>query len=214
MGVAFFPNICRIIKDEVATNKLINEQIEFGLLVSLPFILGIFIFAPLCLNLLYSADFEAGASIIRWQMLGVMLRLFGFPFGYALMAKGKALKFTISQFIFHGLNFLLLIVLTIQFGFKGIGGNYFVAYVIYTLIVGLFCYKETKYVPSRFLISIVTVSFGLFALSYLMLEAFNGIILFFISALILLSTFIYSYSLLKNKLNVDVMGFVKRKLKL
>jgi O-antigen/teichoic acid export membrane protein len=214
MGVAFFPNICRIIKDEVATNKLINEQIEFGLLVSLPFILGIFIFAPLCLNLLYSADFEVGASIIRWQMLGVMLRLFGFPFGYALMAKGKAVKYTIAQFFFHGLNFLFLILLTVNFGFDGIGMNYFFAYVLYTCLVSFFCYKETKYLPSHFLMKIVVTSFILFTLSYVAIVFFNGVMLLIISTLILIYSSMYSYYLLVNKLNVNVLGFIKRKLKL
>jgi PST family polysaccharide transporter len=214
MGVSFFPNICRIINDHTASNKLINEQIEFGLLVSLPFILGIFIFAPLCLSILYSSDFEAGSSIIRWQMLGVMLRLFGFPFGYALMAKSKALKYTVAQFIFHAFNFLLLIFFTIKFGFSGIGVNYFFAYIIYTLIVGIFCFKETRYVPSSFLITIVAVSFFMFFLSYLALISFDGIILYVISVGILLSSFIYSYCLLITKLNVDVNGFIKRKLKI
>jgi len=77
MGVAFFPKICQVIDDEKESTKTINDQIEFSLLICLPFVLGIVIFAPILLTLLYSSEFAEGEWIIRWQMLGVVIRLFG-----------------------------------------------------------------------------------------------------------------------------------------
>jgi PST family polysaccharide transporter len=106
MGVAFFPQICKLINNNEKSTNAINQQIELSLLISLPFVIGIYIFAPILLTLLYSAAFAEGASIIRWQILGVAIRLFGFPFGYALMAKGKAFQYMVAQFMFSGLIYL------------------------------------------------------------------------------------------------------------
>ncbi len=214
MGVAFFPKICKVITDQKEAVKTINEQIEFGLLVSFPFIIGIYTFAPLILNILYSSNFVDAESIIRWQMLGVTIRLFGFPFGYALMAKGKTVQYTVSQFLFSGLNYVFIVWITLNVGFDGLGVNYFAAYIIYTVVIGGFCYKTIGYKLSPLLVRIVfiyliTFISVTFALNYLTTIPFY----FFGGAVVGLISY-YSFNELQKQLNINVIKFVRGKLKI
>lgn len=213
MGVDFFPKICNAINNEQETNTMINEQIEFGLLVSFPFIIGIIIFAPFLLTLLYSSEFTEGASIIRWQMLGVTIRLLGFPFGYALMAKGRAMQYTIAQFIFHGLNYLFIVWLVLNMGFDGLGLNYFIGYVIYVLIVGGFCYKELNFKFTNILLKIMGIIFIVIVCTGIVIYFFTGLPLLLLGSVLLIISSCYSFFELRTKLDIDLITFIKNKIK-
>lgn len=213
MGVAFFPKICRTINNKKESISIINEQIEFGLLVSLPFIIGIFIFAPMILTILYSSEFADGASIIRWQMLGVTIRLLGFPFGYVLMAKGKSVQYILAQFLFNGLNYGFMIWVIFTLGFAGLGINYLFAYIIYGVIVGFLCYRGIGYKFSDFLVKIIVIYIALFACATAALYFFDSRTLYVSGACIVLTAAYYAYYQLVQKLNIDIIGYVKGKIK-
>ncbi len=214
MGVAFFPKICRAINDKNESIPLINQQIEFSLLISLPFVIVIFLYAPILLTILYSSDFQQGENIIRWQILGVIIRLFGFPFGYTLMAKGLTRQYTISQFIFSTLNFLFIIGIVTLIGFDGLGINYFLAYTIYGLLTGLACYKYTEFKPSNYLYKLVGVYIALILVSIILIINVSGLVYYPISSLIILFSIIYSIDKLKNRANFDVIKIIKSKITL
>lgn len=212
MGVAFFPRICQVINNPAESTKAINDQIEFSLLICLPFVLGIFIFAPILLTLLYSSEFAKGEWIIRWQMLGVVIRLFGFPFGYALMAKGKASQYVFAQFLFSSLNYLFIFLLVTNHGFSALGINYFFAYLIYGITVGLFCFFTIGYKLSPYLFKIIFLYFILLVASATSIHYLDGYGFYsFAIILLLLSTFI-SYRELQRNLCIDIISFVKNKL--
>tara|TARA_B100000809_G_scaffold225176_1_gene235960 strand:- start:15018 stop:16475 length:1458 start_codon:yes stop_codon:yes gene_type:complete len=209
MGVDFFPKVCASIRDKITTNRLINDQIEFGLLVSIPFIVGIICFASFLLRLLYSKEFEVGASIIRWQMVGVTIRLLGFPFSYVLMAKGKGISYTILQIGFHSLNYFLIIYLVESSGVRFLGLNYLFSYVIYLVLISVFCYKYLNYRVSKELLKTVLVTVSLVVIT-LVLTYFADFIFFYF--LIIIITSCYSMIQLKSKLDFDIIGFIKTKL--
>jgi len=211
MGVAFFPKVCKTIDDIVKTTKVINEQVEFGLLISLPFVLIFYIFAPFFLMILYSGSFESGEPIIRWLMLGVIIRLLGFPFGYALMAKGKPLLYVVAQVTFSISNYVLLILAVQYYGIDGLGVNYFIAYCLYSILMGVFCYNTLDYRVSMAVIKLVFV-YILFILLSLSGVYFVGGALFYVCGLLIVSaSFIYSFRQLTHHMDVDVIGYIKSK---
>ena len=213
MGVDFFPKICDAIINKKDTNSIINEQIEFGLLVSFPFILGTLIFAPTIITLLFSSEFSSGDSIIRWQILGVLIRLLGFPFGYAIMAKGKTKQFMIAQFAFNSFNYLFIVLLVFYVGFDGLGINYFLAYIFYVVIIGFYCFKYLNYTPSKYLLKLLFVILLFLLSSLLTIYLFENLIVNLLGLFILLISFYYSYIQLTIKLNFNVIDFIKSKIK-
>ena len=88
MGADFFPRLTAVAQDNSECNRLVNEQAEVGLLLAGPGVLGTLTFAPLVIQLFYSARFGPAVEILRWICLGMMLRVASWPMGYILLAKG------------------------------------------------------------------------------------------------------------------------------
>ena len=110
MGTDFYPRLTAAANDHATMNRLVNEQIEMGLLIATPGVLAILALAPWALQLFYSGDFQAGTEIIRWQVLGVFVQVFSWPVGYILLAKARRRLFVTSEIIgaVGGVGFLLL----------------------------------------------------------------------------------------------------------
>jgi PST family polysaccharide transporter len=110
MGADFYPRLTAIANDHPTMNRLVNEQIEMGLLISVPGILAILTLAPWALHLFYSGAFESGAGIIRWQVLGVFVQVFSWPIGLIQLGKGRARLIVISEALstLFGLGFLFI----------------------------------------------------------------------------------------------------------
>ena len=46
-------------------------------------------FAPLVLQILYSSEFVVAAELLRWQIMGDVLKIISWPLGYLLLARGR-----------------------------------------------------------------------------------------------------------------------------
>jgi PST family polysaccharide transporter len=133
MGTDFYPRLTGAANDHPAMNKMVNEQIEMGLLLAVPGVLGIMALAPVGLKVLYSGAFVSGTEIIRWQILGVFLRVVAWPMGYVQLAKGKSKLFMITETttVAVGLGFLLVSLR--WWKAEGIGIAFFAANVVMTV---------------------------------------------------------------------------------
>lgn len=213
MGVDLMPRLMKVNGDQTAMNKLINEQMELGLLIASIGVVGILAFSPLLLKLLYSDDFLRGTSIIRWQVLGVSLRVLAFPFSYAIMAKGKTLIYVTIQFIFWVTEYFLLIFFSKTYGFEGLGANYLVGYILYFTMTLLVCRSLLQFRFSTLLV-------------WIMVSAYTSIVLTFVTTLILPSVYSFPVGLfillvqimlvdyqLKAKMDINVLAILKSRVK-
>ncbi len=152
IGVDFLPRITRMIKlnhDRTAVQQCLNEQIALGSFLFLPAGIFIFIFAPLILPLLYAENFASGASILRWQTLGVFMRVIAFPLGHLLIAYSKSLLYFFLQTGFYLLEFLFLTIVIKYKGFGGLGINYPIAYFMYMLVLGISSVVTVGFRPNK-----------------------------------------------------------------
>jgi enterobacterial common antigen flippase len=83
----FYPRLSAVIHDRRLASRLLNRQLELGVLLSLPILLTALAFAPVIMTALYSAEFVEGAKLLRWLMLGVFLKVLSWPIGYVPLAK-------------------------------------------------------------------------------------------------------------------------------
>ena len=213
MAVSFYPRICQIIKNNKKVNTILNHQVNLGLAMSIPFLLVIFLFSDYILIILYSAEFESGKEIIQWQIIGVILRLMGFAFGYALMAKGETKKYIVSQFIFITINMLLTIYIVKYMDVNSLGVSYLVSYSIYFLLIFYFSYKVfgfsfKKETINKFLMIVV-----FFCISTCFVMFLNGFLYMFLSAILILLSAYISYGELKNKHGFELVNCLKGKLR-
>lgn len=93
MGADFYPRLTACIRDATAANRLMNEQAEVALLLAGPVFLLILGLAPFAIQLLYTKEFVESAAILRWQVLGDILKVASWPLGFAILARGDGKTF-------------------------------------------------------------------------------------------------------------------------
>ncbi len=98
MGTDFYPRLTAVIADHRAVNTLVNQQIEVGLTVSSPLFVALLAFAPWIVELLYSHEFVPAITVLRWQIIGDVLKVASWPLGYILLAAGEGRQFFLTEF--------------------------------------------------------------------------------------------------------------------
>ncbi len=214
MGVDFMPRLMKVINEDCSVVKLMNEQMELGMLVSSVGVVGVLFFSPLILHLLYAADFAVGTDIIRWQILGVSMRVLAFPFGYAIMAKNKPFTYVFVQSIFYISDYLLLILFSQVFGFSGLGMNYAISYMLYILIVWGISFHLLKFRFSNLLIRIVIISYLFIIISWFISMMLSSWILYILASSILIVQIVWINNYLNKYMKLSVFLIVRKALKL
>lgn len=108
MATDYYPRLSAAIHDRGAANRMINEQTEVALLLAGPVLLAMLALAPWVVRLLYSAQFAEAADILRWQVLGDVLKVASWPLGFVLVAAGAGRTYLLSEGFTVGLFVLLV----------------------------------------------------------------------------------------------------------
>ncbi|SHE69695.1 polysaccharide transporter, PST family [Mariniphaga anaerophila] len=213
MGVDLMPRLMKVADNNFQIRKLINEQMELGMLIASIGVVGILIFSPIIMNVLYSSEFIAGTNIIRWQVLGVSLRVLAFPFSYAIMVRGKAIIYITIQAVFWIGEYFLLILFSNMFGFDGLGINYFIGYIAYFLMSLIACKYIYQFKFSALLKKIIGISYAFIGLAFLFSNIFPNAGSIILGIILLLAHAFWINYELKHKMNMNILKFIFEKIK-
>jgi enterobacterial common antigen flippase len=131
MGADFYPRLTAVAHRNEECNRLVNEQVEVGLLLAGPGILGTLTFAPAIITIFYSQKFGPAVEILRWICLGMMIRVAAWPMGFILVAKGDGKLFFLTELVANSLQVALIWAGVAYFGLLGTGIAFFALYVFY-----------------------------------------------------------------------------------
>lgn len=104
MGADYYPRLTGVIHDQKAATRLVNEQTEIALLLSAPVFIAMMGLTPRVISLLYSEAFTPAVEVLRWQILGDVLKVASWPLGFVILAAGAGKTF----FLIETLVFLLM----------------------------------------------------------------------------------------------------------
>ena len=135
MGMDYYPRLTTVSGNREATNQLVRQQTEIGILMATPAIVATLLFGSFVLNIFYSTEFTPAYGILRWQILGVFLRVISWPLGYVILAKGRAKAYFLTELTANLVHLLLIIVSIKLFGLDGTGVAFFGLYVFYTAMI-------------------------------------------------------------------------------
>lgn len=93
MGADYYPRLTGVINDHKAATRLVNEQTEIALLLSAPVFIAMIGLTPWVIQLLYSAEFLPAVDVLRWQILGDVLKVASWPLGFVILAAGAGKTF-------------------------------------------------------------------------------------------------------------------------
>lgn len=149
MGRDFYPRLTAAAGNNRECVSLMNKQMEIGLLLAVPGILGTMTFAPYVISLFYSGSFLPAVDVLRWQILGILLRVVTWPMSYIFLAKGNGKLFFRTE-LFANATHLGLVWLGIRlFGLAGTGMAFFGMYLLYCALIYRIVTSAYEFVLSR-----------------------------------------------------------------
>ena len=67
------------------------------ILVCAPVCVGLIGLAPRAARICFSAEFEATADILRWQVVGDIMKVMAWPLGFVLLARGDGRRYLVLE---------------------------------------------------------------------------------------------------------------------
>lgn len=107
MGTDYYPRLTAAIHDHAAVNRMVNEQTEVALFLAGPVFLAMIGFAPWVIELLYSQSFHPAVDVLRWMILGDILKVASWPLGFIILASGDGRTFMLTESMAVGVFVLL-----------------------------------------------------------------------------------------------------------
>lgn len=135
MGTDYYPRLTAAINDPETATRLVNEQTEVALLLCAPVLLAMLGFAPWVIWLLYSAEFAPAVDVLRWQLLGDLLKVMSWPLGFVLLATGAGKTFVLTESLGIGVFVLGVWVGLPLLGVRATGVAFLALYVVYLPLV-------------------------------------------------------------------------------
>lgn len=145
MGTDYYPRLTAVVRDHAAINRLVNEQTEVALLLAGPVLLLMLALAPWVINLLYSHRFADAVGVLRWQILGDMLKVSSWPLGFILLASGDGRSYMLCDITTSAI-FLLVVWIGLPYvGLQATGIGFFVMYIANLVLVHWLAKKRTNF---------------------------------------------------------------------
>ncbi len=135
MGTDYYPRLSAAISDPPMAVRLVNEQTEVALLLCAPVLLAMLGCAPFVIRLLYTAEFAPAVEILRWQLLGDILKVMSWPLGFVLMATGAGKTFVVTETLGIGVFVLGVVIGLPLIGVTATGVAFLALYVAYLPLV-------------------------------------------------------------------------------
>lgn len=130
MLAEYYPRLAAGIGDSGKTNRAANAQMQLALLLGGPVMIAMMATAPWLVSLLYSRDFRPTVDLLRWQVLGDVLKVASWPMGFILLAKAKRGAFLFTQSLWNGVYALAILALLPVFGLQVAGVAFLACYAL------------------------------------------------------------------------------------
>lgn len=193
MAADYFPRLSAVQKDDVAIKKMVNDQTDIALLLTVPLIVAMICFIDLLVPLFYSRAFHETATILTWQLAGDFFKVLSWPLGFILLAKSKGTIFLCTEITWNILFCSLTFFGWKLFGIEVTGIAFLLAYFVYLVVVYVVVGKLIQFQWSVRVWKAIMIFSPLLMLSFLSARFLNGSMKFLLGGLITLIAFAYSY---------------------
>ncbi len=116
MTTDYYPRLSGLADDDLATAALVNDQTRVALWLCGPMCVALIGLAPVAIYVLFSAQFSAAAEILRWLVVGDIMKVMAWPLGFVLLARHDGLRYLALQTIA-----ILAMVSVVSLGLAKIG---------------------------------------------------------------------------------------------
>ncbi len=156
METDYFPRLSGVASDIVATNEMVNKQIEVSLLLLSPMLVALMAVLPILIPLLFSNEFIPVVQMAQIAVLAMYFKVLTMPVAYITLARRLSLPYLLLETSYF---VVLLAAIVVGFRFWGIWGTglaIVMAHIAETIIVTgyaicKYSYRTTSSVVRYFL---------------------------------------------------------------
>lgn len=149
MVMDYYPRLSERASDKLRMNELVHEQIEVSLMLAGPLVLGMMTFAPWVVSILFSSKFDDAVVVLRWQLMGDVVKIATWGLGFILLALGKGKLHLLSQGVWSASYMLMIIAGKTSVGLSVLGMAYFVSFCLLFLFSWLIVSKTINFTMQR-----------------------------------------------------------------
>jgi antigen flippase len=132
MSLDYYPRLAEMGANSTALTQMINEQAKVSFLLAGPALLGLLAFSSQVVTLLYSSKFGATVQILRWQLLGDVLKIGSWTLSYMVLAQGRPRVYFMTELSWNVAYLAVLAALLPHFGVvTATGAAYVCASAVY-----------------------------------------------------------------------------------
>ena len=144
----FLPRVAAA-SDPHELTRLIEMRMRLIMGLALPVILALLAIGPWIVEWLYSGEFSASFDVLRWLLLGDLLRLPAWVLTYVLLGRQFGRAYLGVELIAGGVLVIGAIVGMGSIGLEGVGVGYAVAQAVYLAFAWLVVRRRTASTPGR-----------------------------------------------------------------
>jgi PST family polysaccharide transporter len=159
MGADYYPRLTGIINDHKAATRLVNDQTEIALLLSAPVFIAMIGLSPWVIHLLYSSEFFPAVEVLRWQILGDVLKVASWPLGFVILAAGAGKTFFWTETMVLAIMGGLIAGFSTSVGLKITGIAFLACYLIYLPLVYWLAKRRIDFQWTPSVIKLVSIIF-------------------------------------------------------
>jgi PST family polysaccharide transporter len=212
MGADFYPRLTAIANHHREANELVNQQAEMGILLTLPGLMATILLAPWVMRIFYSAQFVSAAELIRWQILGMGLRVACWPLGYISLAKGMSKTLVGIEAVSSLVEIALIYFCIHLWGLEGCGIGFAIFMALAMANMTLVSYKITGFKwAGRSSLALVT-SIGFTGALLLAIRFAPGNLGLAIGAVLTAAATAWSISNLNRALGTDIVTALRERI--
>ncbi|MDR3368607.1 O-antigen translocase [Rhodoferax sp.] len=163
MGADYYPRLTSVIHDHKAATRLVNEQTEIALLLSAPVFIAMIGLTPWVIHLLYSDAFTPAVEVLRWQILGDVLKVASWPLGFVILAAGAGKTFFMTETIALMVMGGLIAWLVSSVGLKITGIAFLTSYAVLLPLVYWLARRRIDFAWTETVVKLLVVTFMLSA---------------------------------------------------
>jgi antigen flippase len=89
LGLDYYPRLAALGGNRVELGRMVNEQAKMSLLLAGPAILGMLALSGPIIAILYTSKFHATVTLLRWQLIGDVLKVGCWTLSYLVLAQGS-----------------------------------------------------------------------------------------------------------------------------
>ena len=166
MGTDFFPRLTSVIHDRPAAIRVINEQVEIGVLLAIPGLVATITFSKWAILALYSAAFSSASDVLVWMVIGVFGRVVSWPLAFIQLSLGAARLFLVTELVVLLIQAVLAYWLVPSSGALGAAYAFAITYAIYLFGMAAMARRLIGFAWSRATIQMIAVAASLIGAAF------------------------------------------------